>query len=254
MLSSPYFLLGAVTWFHTFHEYWACFAALVALSLLARGQTVVAVLLGILSVCIREHFLLALIVISVLAWRSGDLRGRLAVCGGWLLLILVYVVHVRRAMPYTAQGVSEGAAAIWLHWPSLKSALYATMFGSTLYPWPTATVPLLFVSALWGLWRHKSQSISVGLICLIVIPVLAYLVVGPQIQSGGYWGVVYMPWVYLAAPLGTMGRDCDRNRGNPLSRKQRSSRRLSRAHQRIIAGKWRSCTEPDKISLAGQPV
>ena len=202
LLSSPYFLLGAVTWFYTFHEYWACFAALAAMTLLARGQTVVAVLMGVLSACIREHFLLVLIVISVLACRSGNLRGLATVCAGWFLLVLVYVIHVWHALPYTGQGVSEGTA-VWLHWPSLKSVLYATMFGSTLYPWPTATVPLLLLSALWGLWGHRNEWISVGLMGLIATAVLAYLVVGPQIPSGGYWGVVYMPWVFLAAPLGT---------------------------------------------------
>jgi len=201
---SPYLMLGAVTWFYTFHEYWALFASIGALWLLARRQISLAVLLAVLAACVREHFLLVTLVVSVLGWLRGCPKERTAIVGSWCLLLIVYIVHVYRALPYTGQGMEEGAS-IWLHTPSLRSILYTTFFGMTLYPLSKMTVPPLFALALYGLWRGRSEILLSGLSLLIIVPVIGYFFVGPQIPSGGYWGVLYMPWVLIAGSLGIAG-------------------------------------------------
>ena len=189
---SPYLFLGAITWFYTFHEYWAWFVSIGAFWLLARQQILVAVILAVLAACIREHFILVTVVVSVLGWISGRYKERVAIVGSWVLLFLVYAVHVYRALPYTGQGVEEGAS-IWLHSPSILSVLYTTFFGTALYPVPKLTIPVLFAFALYGLWKNRNQLLPLGVSSMILIPLLGYLFVGPQIPSGGYWGVRNMP-------------------------------------------------------------
>ncbi len=197
---SPYLFLAAITWFYTFHEYWAWFVSIGAVWLLARRQILVAIILAVLAACIREHFILVTVVVSILGWISGRHKERLAILGSWVLLFLVYAVHVYRALPYTGQGVEEGAS-IWLHSPSILSVLYTTFFGTALYPMPKLTIPVLFAFALYGLWKNRNQLLPFGVSSMILIPLLGYLFVGPQIPSGGYWGVLYMPWVFIAGCL-----------------------------------------------------
>ncbi|MFH1739970.1 MAG: hypothetical protein ABIH23_13250 [bacterium] len=200
LVLSPYLLVGAVTWFYTFHEYWAWFVAVGSVCLLARRQYAMAIALGFLSACIREHFLLVPIALSIPIWRSQESRGRFAVCAGWVLLVAVYIVHVQRAIPFTGQDIGAGTS-VWFHQPSLKSIEYSAFFGTGLYPWPRAIIPVLCAAALLGFRRHKRQWVSICLMGLIAVTVLGYLIVGPAIKSGGYWGIVYMPWILLGVPL-----------------------------------------------------
>jgi len=200
LLLGSYLLTGAVTWYYTFHEYWAWFAAAGAWFFLVRGLDLPAFALAVFSAAIREHFLLAAAVFSIPIWLAADRRNRAAVVGGWLLLVAVYLLHVKNAIPYTGQGIGEGTS-IWFHAPSLDSIRYATLYGTGLLPCAAYWIPLLFVGCGWAAWRYRAHRAVVCVSVLIAVPFLGYFLVGPSIASGGYWGIVYMPWVLTLGPL-----------------------------------------------------
>ncbi len=200
LLLGSYLLTGAVTWYYTFHEYWAWFAAAGAWFFLVRRLDLPAFALAVFSAAIREHFVLVLAVHSIAIWLAGDRRNRMTVVGGWLLLAAVYLLHVNNAMPYTGQGIGEGTS-IWFHAPSLNSIRYATLFGTVLLPYALYWIPLLFLGYGWAAWRYRAHRAVACVSVLIAVPFLGYVFVGPSISSGGYWGIVYMPWVLTLGPL-----------------------------------------------------
>lgn len=191
------FINGAVGFRYAFSEYWGMFFLLLGLWGLFKENKLFMILGFSLSLITRGFFVLPWLGITLVSFLMGQKkRGLLLLIpGGAYLLMLAY--HTMRITSFP--GVVNPPFQSWFQGGALHF-IVSLFFGHSLLSRPLFIMPfvlLLFIFATVFLFKApKGLLIPVG----ALLPMLIFLKAGPA-SFRPYWGIVYLPLVYLCASL-----------------------------------------------------
>ena len=177
-------------------EWWGVFPLLGGIYFLVKNRLNGAIVLFILTVIIRELFMIPLIGIGVLLYikKSREAWKMLLPMGIFFLMMFFHGQQVLRIT-----GANGEFFAPRIHTLGSKIVLSTLAFGSWEYAWNQLRIfPIFYVISLVGIIFTKSW-FSKYLLVFFVFPV-SFLILGSSVYND-YWGIFYMPFVIISTPL-----------------------------------------------------